>query len=125
MEITNNTEITSNKTVTFINEVNEADVWILPKTEKNLKTTVWGAPTVSKVKKGESRPAPLCEPGNDGLYMFRMIDTDSFFYSANDIILEAGWTLRIKGDDLQSFTVEVTDESGVLKNTYKVFAARL
>ena len=28
--------------VTFVNEVEDADIWILPQTEENLKTTVWG-----------------------------------------------------------------------------------
>ncbi len=115
----------NNKTVTFINEVNEADVWILPKTEENLKTTVWGKATISKIKKNESRKAVLCEAGDNGLYIFRMIDTDSFYYSANDITLKADWSLKIKEKDLNSFVLEVTDENGDLKNTYEVFSARL
>ena len=118
-------EIANNKTVTFINGVKDADVWILPKTEKNLKTTVWGKATVSKVKTGESRQTVLPQPGDDGLYILRMIDTDSFFYSADGITLEDGWTIQIKGDDLKSVTLEVSDENGALKNTYEVFAARL
>ena len=68
-----------NGTVTVINKIKDADIWILPQTEKNLKTTVWGTATVSKLKTRESRPTPLCEPGDDGLYIFRMIDTDSFY----------------------------------------------
>ena len=111
--------------VTFINEVNDADVWILPQTEENLKTTVWGTATVSQVKTGESRKTPLCEPSEDGLYIFRMIDTDHFYYSANGLTIEAGWTVKIKGEDLHSITIEVTDENGTLQKTYEVFVARL
>ncbi len=59
------------KTATFINEANDADIWILPKTEKNLKTTVWGAATAAAVKKGESRSFELCEPGDGSMYIFR------------------------------------------------------
>ena len=113
------------RTVTFVNEVKDADVWILPQTEKNLKTTVWGTATLSGVSVGESRQAPLCEPGDDGLYMFRMIDTGHFYYSANGIVLKAGWTARLRGDDLYSYTLEVTDETGAVDNTYEVFSARL
>ncbi len=113
------------QTVTFVNEVKDADVWILPHTEENLKTTLWGTATLSKIAAGESRPAPLCEPGDDGLYLLRMIDTDHFYYSANGMLLKAGWTVRVKGDDFRSVTVEVTDETGVLNATYEVFAARL
>ena len=74
---------------------------------------------------GESREAPLCEPGDDGQYIFRMIDTDHFFYSANDLTLKTGWSLEIKGYELHSFVIEVTDENGEMINTYEVFAARL
>ena len=116
---------TGNKTVTFINGVKEADLWILPKTEKNLKTTVWGTATVSKIKAGESRQAPLCEPGDGGLYLIRMIDSDSFYYSANDVKLDAGWTLQVKENDAHEVTAEVKDENGDVKNSYEVFSARL
>ena len=122
---TNQTAPVNNKTVTFINEVKDADVWILPETEENLKTTLWGTATVSGIKKNESRKAPLCDAGEDGLYIIRMIDTDSIYYSAGGIALESEWTVRITGNDLHSIMVEVTDENDVLKNTYSVFAASL
>ncbi len=114
-----------NGTVTVINKVKDADIWILPQTEKNLKTTVWGTATVSKLKTDESRQAPLCEPGDDGLCIFRMIDTDSFYYSANGIKLENGDTLEIKENKEQAFALEVRDENGRVKNTYEMFSARL
>ena len=113
------------KGITLINEVKDADIWILPKTEENLKTTVWGKATVSGIKTNETCKAPLCTAGENGLYIIRMIDTDNIFYSADDITLESGWTVRITGDDLQSVRLEVVDESGSLKNTYEVFAASL
>lgn len=113
------------KTVTFINGAADADVWILPETEANLKTTVWGAATVPQVKAGESIVAPLCEPGDGGLYIFRMIDTDGFYYAADGIELGDGWTLRISGSGLDAVRIEVTDENGGLRYTGEVFAARL
>ena len=119
------TKPVNNKTVTFINGVKDADVWILPETEDNLKTTVWGTATVSEIKTNESRKAPLCESGKTGLYIIRMIDADNIFYSVGGIMLEPGWTVRITGNDLKSVTATVTDENGVLKNTYEVFAASL
>ena len=114
-----------NGTVTVINKIKDADIWILPQTEKNLKTTVWGTATVSKLKTDESRQAPLCEPGDDGLYIFRMIDTDSFYYSANGIKLENGDTIEIKRNEDQACALEVRGENGKVKNTYEVFSARL
>ncbi len=121
----NGTPIQNDKTMICINDVNEADIWILPDTEANRKTTLWGTATASEIKKGESRELSLCEAGDEGLYLFRMIDTDGFFYSAGGITLEEGWTLQIEGDDLQTFSVEVTDENGDPKGFYEVFAARL
>ena len=120
-----NAGITGKQTVTQINKVCDADVWILPETEKNRKSTVWGTATAAKVKEGESRIAPLCEPGDDGLYLFRMIDNNQFYYSADGITLQDGWTLQISGDDLRSLAIEVADENGVVISTYEVFAARL
>lgn len=118
-------EIPPTRTVTFVNAVREADAWILPRTPAILKTTVWGTPTVPKAKPGESRPAPLGEPGDDGLYVFRMIDSEGFFYSADALALEDGWTVKIKSDDLQAISIEITDSNGVLQHTHAVFSARL
>ena len=112
------------KTVNFVNGVTEADVWILPDTEANRKTSLWGTATVSKIPTGETRQAPLCEPGDEGLYMLRMIDADSYYYSVNGITLQADWTIEIREDDHQYF-VEVSDENGKLQSTLEVFAARL
>ena len=119
--------MTNNKqeTVTFINRVKEADVWILPDTQANRKTTLWGTATAAKVKTDESREAPLPEPGDDGLYLFRMIDADGFYYSANGVKLQANWSVTIRADDPHTVTLEVTDETGTLQNTYAVFSAKL
>ena len=110
--------------ITLINEVKDADVWILPNTKENKKTTVWGKAAAPKVKTGESRETLLPDAGDNGLYIFRMIDTESFFYSADGIKLEQGWIVKIKEKDTNSAELEVTDKNGSL-NTYKVFKARL
>ena len=121
----NHTAPANDKAVTFVNGVTDADVWLLPDTEANRKTTVWGTATLSGVKTDESRQTPLCEAGDGGLYLIRMIDADHIYYSANGVALESGWTVRIAGADLRSVTAEVTDETGALQRTYEVFAASL
>ena len=126
----NTTETTAMNTentvkITVINDVAEADIWILADTEANRKTTLWGTATVKKMAEGESRETMICEPGDNGQYLFRMIDADKFYYSADALSLEEGWTLRVSGEDIGSITLEVTDENGVLQNTYEVFCARL
>lgn len=118
-------ETTCDRTVTVINGIKEADIWILPKTEENLKTTLWGKAVASKVKENESRQVPLSKPGDDGLYIFRMIDNDHMYYSAEDLILEDGWTLEIKGELMADVIIEVTDKDGAVKVAYEVSAARL
>ncbi len=114
-------------TVSFVNELTEADLWLLPQTEENLKTSLWGTASAAKVKTGESREIRLPEPGDTGCYIFRMIDVDQYYYSANDLVLEDGWTLSIKTEDgdAQTLTVEVKDTDGAVKGTYSVFAAML
>lgn len=122
---TDNMETKNIGTVTFINSVSDADVWILADTEANRKTTLWGTATLSKIPKGESREAQLCEPGDEGLYMFRMIDTDKYYYSADHIAIEDGCTVEIKGEELNQITIKVTYGSGAVVSTYEVFAAKL
>lgn len=121
----NSVETKNRITITVIDDVKEADIWILSDTAANKKTSVWGKATASHVALGESRRVPLCEPGDDGKYILRMIDSDSFYYSANGIELQAGWTLRIKEKGSGAVAAEVSDENGLLKNTYDVFSARL
>lgn len=121
----NNVNQTESKTVTFLNGVTDADVWLLPDTPANRKTTVWGKATLPQVKTGESRALALCDPGDDGRYLLRMIDTDGFYYAANGVALAAGWTVQVKEDDAHAVTATVTDETGAVKDTYEVFSAKL
>ena len=110
--------------VTFVNEAGEGDVWILPKTEQYEKTTVWGTAGARKVGTGERRSVALCEPGDGGLYLFRMIGSDGRYYSAGGVELSDGWTVRIRESGYEVF-LDVEDGNGVLKNTYPVFSAML
>lgn len=112
------------KTVTFQNGVTEGDLWILPHTQENRKASLWGAASLAGVKTGESRLLPLPEPGEEGLYLFRMIDAEGFYYAADGLTLEEGWTLEIREED-GSFTLEIRDGAGEIKDAREVFAARL
>ena len=115
---------TPKNTVTVINGMNDADIWLLPDTAENRKTTMWGAATV-RAESNCTVTAELGEAGDGGLYLFRMIDSDGFYYSANELRLEPGCTLRIYGEDIMSPSLEVARADGSAKNTYKLFAARL
>ena len=61
------------RTITIINGVYEASIWILPDTEANRKTTLWGTATVSKIQADSSSQAGIDKPGDNGQYLFRMI----------------------------------------------------
>lgn len=112
--------------VTFINDIGEADVWILPETERNLKTTVWGTPSLKKIAAGENRPLILSAPGQSGLYIVRAIDKRGMYYAANGVALEEGCSVRLKeGGELMSAIIEVTAKDGKAVKAYSAFAARL
>ncbi len=112
--------------ITFINGVKEADIWILPATEENLKTTLWGTATIAKLKTDEAHQLSLQALGGPGDYIIRMIDTGGMYYASDRIPLEEGYSLQIKADDLpMSVVLEVMNADGVLVETYSVFAARL
>ena len=115
----------SDRNITIVNNVYEANIWVLPNTEANRKTTLWGTATAGKVPAGESRQVGIDKPGDNGTYMFRMIDTEHMYYSSENMILEDGWTLEIKGKLNDDLKIEVTDKDGTLKAEYEVFAASL
>lgn len=114
-----------NGTVTIRNGVTDADVWLLPDTQANRKTTLWGTATAADVKTGESRPVSLPEPGDDGQYLLRLIDTGHFYYSADALELHDGWRIEIREVDVMTVTAAVTDEDGDVQCVYDVFSAHL
>lgn len=118
-------EPNNSSTVTFINGAAQADVWILPDTQGNRKTTLWGAATLPGVKTGEGVPAAPGAPGDGGRYLLRMIDVDGFYYSADGLALAPGCTVRLKETELMTYCVEVRDAAGAVIGDYSVFAARL
>ena len=113
--------------ITFINEVEEADFWILPQTEKILKTTVWGTATIGKLQVGGEVNISLEAPVPSGLYIFRVIDTDEMYYETNDLPLKDGYSIRFYEDKsgYMSYFVEVKDETGNIVDTFECFAAHL
>lgn len=98
--------------VTFINEVEEADIWILPQTEKILKTTLWGKATIAKLKRGDNKKALLNTTENKK-YIIRIIDVDSAYYAADDFVLDDNYVIRFYTNDSKyDSALEVFDEKG-------------
>ena len=112
--------------ITFRNEVETADVWLLPQTEENLHTSLWGTATLPQLSTGAEQRVSLTALGGPGVYLMRAIDVDEMFYDAGDISLEAGYVLRLcESEDPGAATLEVTDVTGAQVAVYSVFAARL
>ena len=105
-------ELNKTISVTFINDVEKADIWILPQTKENLKTSLWGTATISKLKPGEKKTISIND-FEEGRYIVRIIDDDKAFYSANDIVLKENYTIRFKTDETKYEAELVTlDQNG-------------
>ena len=109
-EFHNSMEYDPGIVVIFENEVTEADIWILPQTEENLKTTLWGTATVYAIGAGESANVYLRDAAYTDTWMIRIIDTDHAYYAAQDISLEEGYTIIFRSDDFRyDAMIEVRD----------------
>ena len=108
----NNTyTVTEEISVTFVNGVEDADIWILPQTEENLKTSLWGTPTLKNSVKGSTGTCRI--EGGAEKYIVRIIDTDQAYYAANDFALHEGVTVKFSTDtDKYDSTLTVLDEIG-------------
>ena len=109
--------------VTFINEVEAADVWILPQTEENLKTSLWGAPSFSKMSIGGSDTC-VVNCASTGRYIVRIIDADGAYYAANDLVLDDHYTVRFETQGSKYEAAVVTlddrgDRSAITENVFK------
>jgi hypothetical protein len=112
--------------VTFVNEVEEADIWVLPQTEENLKTSLWGTATISRLGVGESAEVALNGGDDVEAYILRIIDDDHAFYSADDLKLTDGCKIVFKcGDSQFDAVVELYDGNGNLMDSWDAFTGML
>ena len=113
-------------TITFINEVEKTDVWILPSTKENKKLTLWGTATLGLIDQNEERVCPLPASEN-GAYVIHMITPDGIYYGVSDIPLEEVYTVRFykETDPYIVWYVAVADTIGQEIDTYEVFSAAL
>ncbi len=112
--------------VTFVNQVETADVWILPQTEENLKTSLWGTATIGALAKGEQEAVRVIEGYDGEPFMLRVIDEDHALYSANDLELQDGYTIVFKSE-VSKFdaVVQVLDGDGQVVFTKEAFTGVL
>lgn len=108
------------------NQITETDIWVIPDTDKNRKTSLWGTATLAKIKTGEIKSAKVEESENGDLYLIRMIDVDQMYYEANAVSIEKNQSILIrKGEGIRDILVEVYNENGEKIGEYSMFSARL
>ena len=109
-------------TVTFANDVYDADIWILPQTEDNLNTSLWGTATIGKLSKGSKTDIEINDIAEDDMYIVRIIDTDQAFYSANNVLLKNGYTIHFATEDRPfDSTIDVLDKKGNMISSEHAF----
>ena len=106
------------ETVSFINEVEETDVWILPDTEENRKLP-YSSPTIDDLALNGTSDVSL---EADGDYVIHMFSSDGMYYGVEGVALRAGDTVRFVRQGF-GFALEVTDGEGDPVSSYEVFGA--
>ena len=113
-------------TIGFVNSVQTADVWIIPDTEENRKTTVWGTASVKNAEPEKEYPVSI--PHNDGdTYLLRMIDKDHIYYESKSVTLLEGYSLIIyrNEENDRDIRLVVHDSDGKELTDESVFNAAL
>lgn len=122
----NSMEYIPSLTVTFRNEVEEADVWLLPQTGENQKTSLWGTPSAAALGVGEAAELSLTNPENAEAWLVKIIDDDKAHYAAQDLKLEDGYTLVFKSEGSKfDAVIEVQDQTGAVIDSAEAFTGVL
>lgn len=122
----NSMEYIPTVSISFQNEVEEADVWLLPQTEENLKTSLWGTPSAGALEKGASAELALTNPEYAEAWLVRIIDRNKAYYSAQDLKLEDGYTVVFKSEGSKfDAVIEVHDASGAIVFSAEAFTGVL
>lgn len=121
-------EVAPEETITigFVNSVQTADVWIIPDTEENRKTSVWGTASVKNAEPEKEYPVSI--PRNDGdTYLLRMIDKDHIYYESKSVTLLEGYSLIIYRNEENDWDIRlvVYDSDGKELTDESVFNAAL
>ncbi len=92
--------------VVFTNEAEEADIWIIPQTEDNMKTGIWGKATIAKLPVNEKRELVLDKAWDAEHWIINIIAGDQY-YSALDIVLEEGYSIIFGSETEESSGVQI------------------
>lgn len=108
--------------VTLVNELTEADFWVLPQTEENLKSSLWGTASAEKLGTGETAELSLQGDGSAEHWIVRVIDTDHLYFAAEGLTLEDGDRIVLRRDGADgNELIEVQDQSGAVRSSTEAF----
>ena len=111
--------------ITFENDVQPGQVWILKDTEINRHTSVWGTAMIDADEPGKEYH-PGIPKSDDDKYLFRMIDTDGIYYEADIPELQNNWKIKVfSKDNDTSIHLQIYNENDGLVNDCEVFNAAL
>lgn len=104
----------------FRNEVQEADAWIIPNTEENRGTSLWGTATVAKSTPGTEYTARVTRSETDE-YLLYMIDVGGMYYDSGAITLLEDYTVTISEaeDEVQLAIADAAGETIFKKSIFK------
>lgn len=113
--------------VTIMSEMPEADLWLLPNTEANRKTMLWGTATFANLEPSTTYDIELISLEDADAWLIRMIDVDNVYYEFNDIQLEDGCELHLYQDAnyFDMIYLDVKYANGKDPITYTGFRASL
>lgn len=103
--------------ITFRNEGQEADVWIIPNTEENRKTTLWGTASVAKSTPGAEYTVNVTKSESDE-YLLYMIDTEEMYYESGAITLLNDYKVTVSQME-ENTQLVISDVTG--KTVFKKF----
>ena len=110
----------------FVNSVQTADVWIIPDTEENRKTSVWGTASIKDAEPEKEYSVSILRSDGD-TYLLRMIDKDHIYYESKPVTLLEGYSIIIYSSEEndQDIRLTVYDNDGKKLTDEAVFNAAL
>lgn len=109
-----------------LNEIPDADVWILPDIETYRKTTSWGTANIAKADSNSKEKIQAIVEDGQGMYLIRIIDADKMFYSADGVAIGEGQYIVLRlGENSMSAFAEVHNADDSLDKEYEMFVGRL
>ena len=112
-------------TISYVNEISTADVWIIADIEENHKTSLWGTATLKDAEPEKEYSADI-EKSADDHYLLRMIDKDELYYESGSFELRDGYSLLVsEGESFQSPHIVIYDDNGENSEELTIFRAAL